>query len=502
MTMTRSVVISLLSAMLVWAAPGVGRAAPKRPAAEEKKKAKKRAKAKAEKKAKKKAKKVAKKKAKKLVPNPGQWHRYQGRIVKRIVITGLLRTRVWRLKHLLDTRVGRPFDAETLRHDVRRILNLQLFRPVLARVDPEGKGVIVRIQTKDKWSLLPYFNMFFNLGSVSVITGIYDVNTLGFLSYVDLQVMLFSYLPVTSKSIRPGFLFVLQVPRLGGLPFSYYLRARAQMTLRAHVAGLVQPENQFQVDYFQVERYGGYHSLTWEPFQWFRVGVQQIIRYDRYKLVPGAEALTVPLPGSGLTHAYALTASLGYTRYRDYMQHGLILGATLEGSSKALGSDSDHVRFYAQCRAYYSFGSKWGNLAARVGGGYMKGGDYSNLFTLGSWTGLRGFFTAQFTARSYVYGNLEYRTGLLRTGFPIASIIPYFRGKVFQVQGAVFADVGGVAGGGAYRTDEHGRPLVAIGAGIRIGVVNLYKAIGRIDFAYTLSPYRSFDLIIATQQYF
>jgi outer membrane protein assembly factor BamA len=269
------------------------------------------------------------------------------------------------------------------------------------------------------------------------------------------------------------------------------------MFLRTVIGALLQP-----VGYFQVERYGGYHALNWEPFQWLRVGVQQTLEYHRYEHAPDADAPSVPLPETGLTHALALTGSLGYTSYRDYMQHGLILSFALEGSTKRLGSDFDFVRFYGQCRAYYRFGPRGGNLVARVGGGYMKGGSYSSLFALGSWTGLRGFFTAQFTARSYIYGNLEYRTGLLRTGFPIAGIIPYFRGKVFQLQGAVFADVGGVAGGGAYRTDEHGKPLVAVGAGIRVAVVNIYKAILRIDLAYTLSPYRSFDLIIATQQYF
>ncbi len=488
-TMSRSLLSALLGAALLFGSPGILRAAPskERPTAALKKK------------------KPKKPKKPKLVPNPGQWHRYQGRLIKRIEVTGLRRTRVWRLKHWLDTRVGRPFDAETLRHDIRRILNMQLFRPMLVRVDPEGKGVVIRIQTKDKWSLLPYFNMFFNLGTVSVITGVYDVNTFGFLSYVDLQVMLFTYLPVTAKSIRPGFLFVLQVPRLGGLPFSYYINARAQMTLRANVRWIEETQDQpsfFEVDYFQLERYGGYHSLTWEPFQWFRVGVQQVLRYDRYKLVKGADPLKVPLPQSGLTHAFGMTASFGYTRYRDYMQHGIVLGMTLEGASTALGSDSDHVRFYAQCRAYYSFGSKWGNLAARLGGGYMKGGTHANLFAVGSWTGFRGFATAQFTARSYVYGNVEYRTGLWRMGFPIASIIPYFKGKIFQLQGAVFADMGAVAGGGVYRPTERGRPLISIGAGLRAGIVNLYKAILRIDFAYTLSPYRTYDLIIATQQYF
>ncbi len=436
----------------------------------------------------------------KLVANPGQWHRYQGRMVKRIEITGLQRTRRWRFTHLLDTRVGRPLDAETLRHDIRRVRNLQLFRPLRVRVDPEGKGVVIRIQTRDKWSLLPYFNLFFNLGSVSAITGVYDVNTFGFLSFVDLQVMLFSYLPLTRTSIRPGFLLGIQAPRLGGLPFTYRLSARAQTTIRTL---FTLTDEEFQIlGSFQVDRYGGYHALTWEPYQWLRVGVQQTLLYHRYRIAPDTDAPTVPVPETGLTHAFALTGSLGYTRYRDYMQHGILLSFALEGSSTHLGSASDFVRFYGQARAYYDFGSRWGNLVARVGGGYMKGGTFSNLFSLGSWTGLRGFSTAQFTARSFLVGNLEYRTGLVRTGFPVASIFKGFRGKVFQIQGAVFADVGGVAGSGAYRTEEHGVPLVSVGAGLRLAIVNIYKAIMRIDFAYTLSPYRSFDLIVATQQYF
>jgi hypothetical protein len=462
--MSRSLVAGVGLALTIVGVPSVARAAPESrlaPAARKTPATKKKTPA-------------TKKKTPALVSNPSRWHRYQGRVVRRIEITGLRRTRAWRLEHWLDTRVGRPFDAETLRHDVRRIRNLELFRPIRVRVDPEGRGVVIRIQAKDKWSLLPYFNMFFNLGSVNVITGIYDVNTLGFLSYVDLQLMLFSYLPVTDRSIRPGFLLSLEVPRLARLPLYYDLSVRAQMSIRTIIGTLLQP-----VGYFQTERYGGYHSLTWEPFQWLRLGVRELLYYHR-----------------------SLLGSLGYTSYRDYMQHGLIFSFALEGASKHLGSDFEYVSFAGVCRAYYRFGPRGGNLAARVGGGYMKGGSFSNLFALGSWTGLRGFYTAQFTARSYVYGNLEYRTGLLRTGFPIASIIPYFRGRVFQLQGAVFADVGGVAGGGAYRTDEHGKPLVAIGAGFRASVVNLYKAILRVDFAYTLSPYRSYDLIIATQQYF
>ena len=43
---------------------------------------------------------------------------------------------------------------------------------------------------------------------------------------------------------------------------------------------------------------------------------------------------------------------------------------------------------------------------------------------------------------------------------------------------------------------------MSIGAGLRLAAINLYRAIFRLDFAYTVSPYRGFDLIIATQQFF
>ena len=433
----------------------------------------------------------------KLSTNAREWVRYQGRLVKSIHASGLKRTREWRLREMLDTRVGKPFDADTFGHDLRRIRNLELFRDLRVRVDPDGEGVKIRFQMADKWSLLPFFNAFFNLGSVNVITGVYDVNTLGTLSYVDLQLLLFSYLPLTADSIRPGGKINLGIDRLRGFPLDYYLSARAQTSIHTIVGSRGTAAGSFLSSY-----YGGYQSLTWQPFQWLGVGITQQLFWQTYRVATGAEAPLVPTPGTGLTHAWGATVRLGYLRYQNYLMHGIKLNVAVDGAAGWLGSDSDLVRIYGEFLAFYRFGPRGGNLAGRIKAGYMKGGRYGDLFALGSWTGLRGFYTGQFRARAYVVGNLEYRTGLLRTGFPIASIIPYFRGKVFQIQGAVFVDTGALAGAGPYRTDESGQLLMSIGAGLRLAAINLYRAIFRLDFAYTVSPYRSFDFIISTQQFF
>jgi outer membrane protein assembly factor BamA len=420
--------------------------------------------------------------------------------VKAITAQGLARTRTWRLRHHLDTKVGDRFDAERFAHDVRRVRNLELFQGIRVRAEARDGGVALRFQAKDKWSLLPFFNAFFNLGSVSVVAGVYDANTLGTLSYVDLKLLLFSYLPLTKDSIKPGGNLTVGIPRLFGRALSYWIDARAQTSVLTIVG-----DRGSWAGSWQRERYGGYHSLSWEAWPWLRVGVSQTLLYSRYRSVKGqqdGDEPTVPRPRDGLTHAWGLSVTLGHLTYRRYLMHGIRLSLGVSGSARWLGSDSSYASVTGDFKAFYNLGPRAGNLGLWLHGGYREGGRYADLFKLGSWTGLRGFFTRHFAARTYLLGTLEYRTGVARIGFPVASIIPYFRGRVLGVQAALFADGGRIAGAGPYRTRESGEALLAVGAGVRLVVLNLYKAMMRLDFAYVVSPYRSFDLIIATQQYF
>jgi outer membrane protein assembly factor BamA len=422
---------------------------------------------------------------------------WQGRRVTAIRFEGLKRTRHSRLRQLLNTKVGNRFDVEVWRHDLRRVRNLELYRNPRARFARDGEGVAITVALEDKWSLLPFFNAFFNLSSVNVITGIYDVNLAGSLCYLDLDLLIFSYLPIKKETVRPGGIVTFSWPRLAGLPLAWYVDLRAQTTVNTVWGERARPAAYFQLDY-----YGGFHYLEWEPKQWLRLALRHTLGWMRFRQAEGMPVSALPTPETGWTHELAMELSLGYLKYRNYMMHGIRLDLSLDTAPRELGTSQPYSRLWGTARAYYRFGPRGGNLAARVGAGYAKGGGFGNLFHIGSFTGLRGFVTNQFNVRSYVYGNLEYRSGLLPLEFPIAAIVPYFKGKVLRLQGTAFVDVGGVAGGGPWRTRESGEPLVSVGAGLRAMVVNLYRAVLRIDFAYTLAPYRSYDLIVATQQFF
>lgn len=429
--------------------------------------------------------------------SPARWRAFEGLRVRTITAEGLKRTRIWRLRQLLDTRVGERFDADRFANDVRRVRNQELFSRIRVRVTRVTEGLAIRFRMTDKWSLLPFFNGFFNLGSVSVVAGVYDPNTLGTLTYVDLKLLLFSYLPLTRTSIRPGGAITIGIPRLWGTPLTYWLDVRALTSILTVVG-----DRGTWAGSFLTTHYGGFQSLSWEAWPWLRLAVTERLVWDGYRVAPGSDSPQVPRPRRGLSHSLGASFTLGHLTYRRYLLHGLRLWVGVEGGARGMGSARSFVGLRGDLKAFYRLGERAGNLGLWLHGGYMKGGRFADLYHLGSWTGLRGFYTGQFVARSYLLGTLEYRTGLARTGFPIAAIIPYFRGRVLGVQGALFADGGMLAGGGAYGTRESGRPLLAVGAGIRLVVLNLYKAVMRLDVSYVLSPYRSYDVIVASQQYF
>ncbi len=433
-----------------------------------------------------------------LDTDPARWRAWDGRVVKAITAKGLKRTRVWRLRHVLETKIGARFDADRFANDVRRVRNLELFSKLRVKVVEVKGGVAIRFRMKDKWSLLPYFNMFFNLGSVSVITGVYDANTLGTLSYVDLKLLLFSWLPLTKDSIKPGGALTVSIPYLFGQQLTWWFDIRATTSIMSIVG-----DRGAWAGSWLTDRYGGYHSLSWSPFPWLSTAFTHSLFWDRFRDLDNlSDTPTVPRPQGGFTHSFRWSFTLGHLSYRRYLMHGMRLWFGVGGASRAAGSRSSYVSAQGDFKAFYNLGERAGNIGLWMQGGYMKGGRYSDLFRLGSWTGLRGFYTGQFAARAYLLTTVEYRTGLARLGFPIVSVIPYFRGRTLGIQAAVFADGGMLAGAGPYRTRESGKPLVTVGAGLRIMALPLYKAVLRLDFAYVASPYRSYDFIIATQQYF
>ena len=412
-----------------------------------------------------------------------------GLLVRSIRFEGLSRTRSSRLHHFMDTSAGRVFDAEIFDEDMRRIRNEELFRDMRVYAKHCEKNVSLIIYMRDKWSLLPYFNFVRGGGSYQLVFGAYDVNILGAMFMMDANFIVFDG--------RPSGILYLSVPRLWGLPLQVGIDGGLSRSIRTVYGPRTSPQYIYamQSQWFDV-------SIASEPVPWVEIKLWQKFSWNSVEFAK-LSPLDDVLPAGGRRAVTGLMVSLGKVSYDDYLMHGLKLTAWASGAFKALGSTEDFLRLTWDMRGYWRFGPRGGNLAARLHGGYVHGGNFLDEYVLGSFSGLRGFRYAQFIGKSYVAGSFEYRTGLLPVEFPIVSKLHrVFRGKTLRMQGVAFTEMGSMAGSLEHATTESGGMLWSIGAGFRGIFIPFYKAVLRVDLCYTLEPFRSFDLMIATQQAF
>ena len=415
--------------------------------------------------------------------------RYDGLTVRHITFVGLKRTKPKLLKNYMETKSAKPFDSSVFHEDMRRIRNLELFDRIAVAIRRIGNKIDITIHLRDKWSLLPYANFVRGGGSYELVAGVYDVNVAGCLFTLDAMFVLFDG--------KPSGILYFKMDRLGGLPIALYADGGYSRSLRTTYAERTTPSQTLVID-------SGWGNLMirWEPFAWARVGLWQKALWRNYEFARASNNRFY-LPHDGLLSESGLVLSLGKTSYRNYMMQGLIVNVWLSTSTRLLGAQVTYQKVSWDARGYWILGPRAGNLAAWLEGGFMQGGTLADQFALGSFSGLRGFKYAQFVGRSFVAGTIEYRTGLVPTAFPVvAKLLHVFRGKTLRWQGALFANLGTVAGSPHFATNESGRLLSAIGAGLRVIFVPFFKAVLRIDVAYTLSPFRTFDLMIATQQAF
>ncbi len=415
---------------------------------------------------------------------------YDGRKVNRVQFLGLGRLSARRLRDFLDTRPGRLFDHRVFLEDLRRLRNLELFDIQAIRIVPDDRGIAIQIRIRRKWSLLPYFNYFQGGGSWKIVSGLYDANALGLSFLLDARFLLFDG--------RPGGILFFKYPRLAGLPLDLDADGGYALAVRTTYQAGGKPWRQYRVEVAWAQL-----ALVWEPAVWTRLGVTYLFRWRRYDFTPVSPSRDF-LPETGRTSNLGLLLSLGKLAYRDYFMEGLKLDVSLSMARPWMGSDLSSEQISWDFRAYWLPSRGIGNLALWLRGGYETGPTtVVEEFALGGLLGLRGFRHGQFLGRAYVAGTFEYRSGFVRTGFPImAGIHRIFRGRCLLFQGALFADLGAVAGSNRQATPDSGRLLASVGAGFRAVFVRFYRAVLRVDLALGFSPYLAYDLVIATQQTF
>ena len=85
--------------------------------------------------------------------------------------------------------------------------------------------------------------------------------------------------------------------------------------------------------------------------------------------------------------------------------------------------------------------------------------------------------------------NMELRTTLLEK-------------RLLAVQGNVFTDLGKTWDAESFGSDGFKSPFISYGAGLRVILPTVYRAILRIDFARTQEPIRGYGVNFGVQQFF
>lgn len=418
-------------------------------------------------------------------------HEAQGRPVAEIqvVVTGARRTEPTAVIRLMTTRVGVPLDPATVERDLARLRATQILYDTSARVEMTGGGPRLVIELRDRWTAFVFAGI--RRGGARTITrvGVSDGNVLGRLVQVVAEVNSGADIPFVPRSSadRLGHSAHLTLPRPWGwrvTPTLSWLREFFDFAEwdRDGRPQLIYDRNRHLL------RLGARSDLTNQV----ALGIVTSLFHDRFRL-NSASRRQGAVPPSGLTASAGLDLQIGHVTEWLSRYEGGQVSLAVEGARRGLaGSDHTFVlasaagRWFAVPRPRHNLG-----LQALVTATSARSD--SHLPRAGGLYEIRGFLDATFLAQRIARANAEYRVEILETRWPAHSIL--------QVVG--FADGGVVSGrADAVAGLNYEGPVASAGAGLRINIVPLARAIGRVDLAVALHPVRRLDLAFGVQQFF
>jgi outer membrane protein assembly factor BamA len=407
-----------------------------------------------------------------------------------VEVRGARRTVPAAVLRMMNTRVGRPLDPETLARDLSRLRATHMISETDTRVEETATGPRLVLSVRDKWSAFVYGGL--RRGGARTVSrvGLSDNNAFGRLFRMNVEVNSSADVPFVSRSQgdRLGSAAHVEMPRLLGTtltPSATWVR-------------------EF-FDFASWDRSGPQPRLIYDRQRWL---YQAALRWD----LSGAVALTFrgghvvdrhslseataeegEPPPSMTTTSAGLDLQIGFIDEYLARYQGWLVTAQLEGAGRGvLGSDASVVTA--------SVGGRWFAVPRQghnVGGQLVVAGTTgrtdSHLLRAGGLYEIRGFRDSFFVAQRLARANLEYRVEAVQIQNPVRAI-----GQV-----VAFLDGGWVgARADAVSGLRYSGPVLSAGAGLRCTIVPLARAVGRIDFAFGVHPVRRFEVSFGMQQFF
>lgn len=387
------------------------------------------------------------------------------------------------LEGLLETRVGAGFSPEVWTADLRRLRATELFYEVEGSSRAVAGGVELAVKARNKFSKLPIFK-FKRGGGISLLTlGAYDVNLAGRLLEAGAQ--------FESFNGRPGFAVWFRHPYLLGPR----VKAGTEVLRHSTALPLYSAEAREEAAFENIEtRWNG--RLVRELRPGLKLGLEAGVAKNRFlrdDSTPRRKALNDaflagrPLD-SGRTVSLTPTVTLGGLAREKHLVGGWEAEARLEGAHRSFGSQFDFLKGTLSGLWGWRAHPLW-NFAGQVRLGSKNGRAFQHKFYLGGLDTTRGLLDRQFRGEHMWMANLEVRPTLVER-------------PSWVLQGALFSDLGKTWDARMFGTEGFHDPIFSHGAGFRLILTKVYRAVLRVDAARTQRPVEQTGVNVGLQQFF
>lgn len=393
------------------------------------------------------------------------------------------RTEAEVIRQLLDTRVGAPFDPAIWNDDLQRLRNTELFYDVRGAVREDGDARHLTVHARNKFSLIPIFKYKQGGGTSLLTMGAYEVNLFDRLLEAGAQ--------YENMDGNPGGVIWFRHPYLLS-PDNHF-----GAELYVHTVGLplLSLDGEEQAYFDNEERRFNMRLLhQWAPGMRFGMGfslsTNDFLMDDStvQRMQRNAAFLADHRLQSGRTVALLPRAVFGRIDRSEFHVQGSEWTLQAELAHRILGSEFDFARAEIRWLGAWLPARDW-NLAAQAQLGTKTGHEAQHKFYLGGLDTLRGFLDGQFRGDHYWLVNAELRPTL-------------WSAPRMVVQGNVFADLAKTWDEQRFSLNGFERPFVSTGAGLRIILPRIYRAVLRLDVARTLTPVRQTGIALGLQQFF
>ena len=405
-----------------------------------------------------------------------------GKIVASISILGLQRTQSNVVKRELLIKKGKPLQLSELEESLQRLKNLRVFHNIEDNYYlDENNKVHFRLTVADRYTTIPIAKITEGGGTRYLVAGVYDVNTLG--KYLETGIQYESW------NGEDGGVVWFRNPRF----MNQRMRFGADFWSVKRPRDLYEPDGTSQGDFVTYQRKLNIF-VDQEWFSDFTLGMG--VELNQTQLLDGAMsgqlnmgvAQAISDQSEIETHWARVYASLGRLDYDNILLKGRLSELDFHYASPDLSSDYEAYRVSWDNRVFWPVGND-SNLAWRFKWAKTNSTQLQDLFYVGGFENVRGYFDGQLRGQQYWQSNIEYRDILFQTSW-------------YYLQGNIFADVAQLIDSRSAIESQTDDVFYSTGIGLRLGSPKIYRFVARLDIALNTSHPATSRISFAVQQFF